>query len=58
MLLPFTHKRSEDSYVFLKLEVYTLSPDNYTWGKSKIVDVEYKEIGKVDERVEGDLEVT
>ena len=42
MLLPFTHKRSEDSYVFLKLEIYTNNADNYSWGKSKIVEVEYK----------------
>lgn len=44
--------------MFLKLEIFTNNPDNLTWGKSKIVDVEYKEIGRTNDKIEGDFEVT
>lgn len=56
VLIPFSAKKSEDSFVFMKLEVFIKEKDGLHWGKAKIAEVNYKEVDRNGERVKGELD--
>ena len=55
-MIPYTHTRSYDSYVFFRFEVYCNRNDSLVFGKSKYTDVGYANISNDKDKILAELE--
>lgn len=55
-IIPFTHTRSYDSYVFFRLEIYCSRNDSLLFGKSRYVDVQYTNISTDSDKILAELQ--
>lgn len=55
-IVPYTHERSYDSYVFFRFEVYMSSQETVTMMKTRHIDIKYRDISTDKDKILVDIE--